>query len=100
MDSIVTIHFKCPYHTALAHLCCVSCQRQGKVGKGRPHQCVWFEEYAESLQIKSFLICAQCYERVLAEYLDFCDYDWENVWFRFSDRSTRYKFDSRFQSND
>ena len=94
------IPLKSTFHAAVARQYCALCQNSDRVARGRTRYEVQFENCERRLKINSLVMCKQCYERHLAEYLDFCCYDWENIWFRFSDKNTQYKYDSRFRCND
>lgn len=101
MDS-VTIPLKTTYHDAISRQRCASCEKTDCIAKGMPRYDVWFEDFDEvGLKINSLSICRPCYECAVAEYVEFCCYDWSAIWFRFGgNNTTLYRFDSRFRCND
>jgi hypothetical protein len=101
MDS-VTIPLKTTYHDAISRQRCASCEKTDCIAKGMPRYDVWFEDFDEvGLKINSLSICQDCYECAVAEYVEFCCYDWSAIWFRFGgNNTTLYRFDSRFRCND
>lgn len=101
MELSVVIPLKSTYHDAIGRRHCASCRRADRVAKGQPRYAVWFEDFDDGLKINSLTMCQRCYECVLAEYVEFCCYDWNDIRFQFGGRhTTLYRFDSRFRCND